>query len=292
MSARNGTSEIIWLAIVLIAVSIATSAMGLFMDSWRYIDEDEAVKDDEMAEGLSGSQGLNNLVVEYDLTKFMDGLLAGECSKELIKDMDSTDAECLDDDTILATFEISEMCDTAEDVLKDAKDAGMENDELDEYEEDVEDTCATADAGTTGSIILWFGFGSAIISMLLCVITAFSGDSGSRNAGSFGSLGAGLLMLGATLLWVVILPNGINGDSEDADLWVAGLNFYLTIVGGFLAVVAGIIALFAGGKGGQSFAAPMQAMPQQQFHQQQQQQQQFYQQQQQQQYEQPKQYKQ
>ena len=329
MSARSGTSGIIWLAIVLIAASIATSAMGLFMDSWRFIDEDEAEKEDEIGEGMSGSQGLNNVDVEYDLTKFYGGLIEGQCDefKESADDEDSgpKDSECLDDDTLQATFEISEMCDSAEDDLKDAKDAGITGDLLDEYEENAEDTCATADAGTTGSIILWIGFGSAIISMVLCVITASSGDSGSRVAGGFGSLSAGLLMIGATLLWVIILPHGISGDSKDADIWVGGLNFYLTIVGGFLAVVAGIIAFFAGRKGGQRFATPMHSMPQQQFQQQQhyqqpqqqqfnqqqhyqqpqqqqynqqpqqqhyQQQQQHYQQPQQQQYEQPKQYKQ
>ena len=54
MSARSGTSGVIWLAIVMIAVSIATSAMGLFMDSWRDIDEDEAVKEDESNKGILG----------------------------------------------------------------------------------------------------------------------------------------------------------------------------------------------------------------------------------------------
>ena len=273
MSARSGTTGLIWLAIVMIAVSIATSAMGLFMDSWRFIDEDEAVKEDETSEGISGSQGLNNLDVEYDLTKFFGGLIEGQCDefKENLDDGDRgpKDSECLDDDTLQATFELSEMCDDAEDDLKDAKDAGLTGDSLDEYEEDAEDICATADAGTTGSIILWIGFGSAIISMVLCVITAFSGDSGSRKAGGFVSLSAGLLMIGATLLWVIILPHGISGESKDDDFWIGGLNFYLTIVGGFLAVVAGIIAFFAGRKGGRRFATPMHAMPQPQFQQQQ-----------------------
>ena len=292
MSARGGTSGVIWLAIVMIAVSIATSAMGLFMDSWRFVDEDEAEKEDEMTKGISGSQGLNNVDVEYDLTKFYGGLIEGQCDefKDNMDDDDGgpTDSECLDDDTLQATFELSEMCDYAEEEYKDAKDyEWIADDDLDEYREDAEDTCDTADAGTTGSIILWIGFGGAMISMLLCVITAFSGDSGSRKAGGFSSLSAGLIMISASLIWVIMLPHGISGDSKDADFWVADLNFYLTIVGGFLAVVAGIIAFFAGRKGGRRFATPMHSMPQQQF-----QQQQHYQQPQQQQYNQQQHYQQ
>ena len=76
----------------------------------------------------------------------------------------------------------------------------------------------------------------------------------------------------AVLTWSLMLPNGIGGEDDD---WSASLNFYLTLVGAFLSLVAGIIAFVAVRRGGQNLNMPMQGASQQQ------QQQQYYQQQQQ-----------
>ena len=95
-----------------------------------------------MTKGISGSQGLNNVDVEYDLTKFYGGLIEGQCDefKDNMDDDDGgpTDSECLDDDTLQATFELSEMCDYAEEEYKDAKDYEWIADDDTEADEDTE----------------------------------------------------------------------------------------------------------------------------------------------------------
>ena len=283
MSARSGTSGIIWLAIVLIAASIATSAMGLFMDSWRTSDGVE-----DSPDGMSASSGLTTFQFEFDLKEFYDGDAEGECEElldEVEEDEDDVEYECADKNTLISSQDFSDLCEEADDAVKDAEDAGQDTTEIVDERNDV---CDTADAGQKGSIFLWVGFGVAIIALILSLVTAISGDSGSRKSAGLMMIFAGLLMPAAVVIWANTLPSGIGGEDND---WDAGLNVYLTIVGGVLAVVAGIIALLAGRKGDQSFAAPMHSM-QQQFQEQQFQQQQYYQQPQQQQYQQPEPYQQ
>ena len=119
------------------------------------------------------------------------------------------------------------------------------------------------------------------------MISAISRDSISRIVGGVTGLSGGLLMRVSVLVWVQMLPNGIGGEDNDLD---AGLYFYLTLVVGFLSLVAGIIAFFAKRSGGRSYSSP--AYDQQDFNQQEQ----FYQEQtqnyQQQQYQQPEPYQQ
>jgi len=110
--------------------------------------------------------------------------------------------------------------------------------------------------------------------MIFCIISAFVSNSGLRmSAGLIGNL-SGLFMCSSAILWLTLLPK------EDIDInegeWDLGVNFILTLVGGFLAIVAGIIALNAKKRrGGKRYNYHM---PQQQNFQQQnyQQQQQFY----------------
>ena len=292
MSARNGTSGIIWIAVALIAASIATSTMGLFMDSWRTFDTVDVDEDGKKVDlnGSSGYTGLNTITSKYDFKKFFDGYYEDECY-DLIEDGtldDEGDVECLDKNTLLITTELSEMCEEAEDDVQDIEDDGdYDSEYLEDKRDDRDGLCQTESAGSTGTILLWIGFGTAIISMILCVICAFVGHSGTRLSGGFIGMASGLLMCASAILWLTLLPTGDQDLNEGS--WDLGLNFILTLVGGFLAVVAGIITMAAGKRGGKSYNAPMQAMPQQQYQQQQQQQQYP---QQQQQYEQPKQYKQ
>ena len=275
MSARNGTSGIIWIAVALIAASIATSTMGLFMDSWRTFDTVDVDEDGKKVDldGSSGYTGLNTFTLKYDFKKFIDGYYEDECY-DLIEDgtlEDEVDAECLDKNTLLITTELSEMCEEAEDDVQDIEDDGdYDSEYLEDKRDDRDGLCQTESAGSTGTILLWIGFGTAIISMILCVICAFVGHSGTRLSGGFIGMASGLLMCASAILWLTLLPTGDQDLNEGS--WDLGLNFILTLVGGFLAVVAGIITMAAGKRGGKSYNAPMQAMPQQQYQQQQQQQ--------------------
>ncbi|RJU86054.1 MAG: hypothetical protein DWC02_05290 [Candidatus Poseidoniales archaeon] len=261
--ARTRTSGIIWISVVLLAVAITTSTLGLFMESWRvsdeFVEKDYDGEESEV-EGVSFSSGLNNLVMTYDFSEFADGYYEDQCDDDLedsASEQRGQNAECIDDNTLILTMELSDRCELLEENYDDIIDDG---DYSSEYEEETKDerdgVCQSESAGTTGTILLWIGFGTAITSMIICVISAFVAHSGVRLSGGFVGITSGLLMCASTILWLILLPD------EKIDLnqgeWDLGVNFILTLVGGFLAVVAGVIALVAGRKGGGNFNSPMQ----------------------------------
>lgn len=261
--ARTRTSGIIWISVVLLAVAITTSTLGLFMESWRvsdeFVEKDYDGEESEV-EGVSFSSGLNNLVMTYDFSEYADGYYEDQCDDDLedsASEQRGQNAECIDDNTLILTMELSDRCELLEENYEDIIDDG---DYSSEYEEETKDerdgVCQSESAGTTGTILLWIGFGTAITSMIICVISAFVAHSGVRLSGGFVGITSGLLMCASTILWLILLPD------EKIDLnqgeWDLGVNFILTLVGGFLAVVAGVIALVAGRKGGGNFNSPMQ----------------------------------
>ena len=256
MSVRSGTTGLIWLAIVMIAVSIATSAMGLFMDSWRTIEEDDA---GERSEGLTSTSydcsNVDNDDGEKDSCKAL-GTIIALGYEDAVEKYGDGDADDIPEDGVL---EHDSRCDNFEEF---GELSGAEEDEI---EDDVEDCKDVASAGETGSTVLWIGFGVASISLIFCFITAITRDSGTRIGAGIAALSGGLLMGVSVLVWSQMLPNGIGGEDND---WDAGLNFYLTLVGGFLSLVAGIIAFFAKRSGGRSYTSP--AYEQQDFNQQEQ----------------------
>ena len=58
--AGTRTSGIIWISVVLMAASITTSTLGLFMDSWRTFDA--VNEENEKIDGLEGRTGLKQLL--------------------------------------------------------------------------------------------------------------------------------------------------------------------------------------------------------------------------------------
>jgi hypothetical protein len=154
-------------------------------------------------------------------------------------------------------MELSNRCELLEENYDDIIDDGDYSSEYEEKTKDERDgVCQSESAGTTGAILLWIGFGTAITSLIICVISAFVAHSGVRLSGGFVGITSGLLICASAILWLILLPD------EKIDLnqgeWNLGVNFILTLLGGFLALVAGVIALTAGRKGGRSFNSPMQ----------------------------------
>ena len=270
--AGSRTSGIIWISVVLMAAAITTSTLGLFMDSWRTFDAVD--EDKEEIEGWKGGTGLTTITMEYDFRKFGDGFLEDSCDSEFEDDVEEPglEVECEDKNTLVMTIDISEACEEAEKQLKEIEDDEDEDSEyVQEQRDEVDGLCQTDSAGTTGSILLWVGFGTAILCTVLCIISAFVSNSGLRlSAGLIGTF-SGLLMCASAILWLTLLPK------EDIDInegvWDLGINFILTLAGGFLAIMAGVITLNAKKRGGKRYNYQM---PQQQNYQQEQQ---FYQQQ-------------
>ena len=251
------------------AAAITTSTLGLFMDSWRTFDAVD--EDKEEIDGWKGGTGLTTITMEYDFRKFGDGFLEDSCDSEFEDDVEEpgVDVECEDKNTLVMTLDISESCEDAEKQLKEIEDDGdIDSEYLQEQRDEVDGICQTDSAGTTGSILLWVGFGTAILSTVLCIISAFVSNSGLRlSSGLIGTF-SGLFMCASAILWLTLLP--VEDIDINEGVWDLGVNFFLTLVGGFLAIVAGIIALNAKKRGGKKYNYNM---SQEDF----QQQQQFYQ---------------
>lgn len=205
----------------MMALSLVLGILGVLGNAW--LDADPDAEDD--MEGFSMSSGLNNVVITYDLTKFMAGNAKGECDAmlEMQDDDDGMEAECEDDNTFVGTMSLSEMCDEAESDLADAKDAGIEGDDLDDAQESVDDICATASAGTMGTIGMWAGIVCALVATLMLVLP-MAGVDAMDAIPDMGKMivtwGAGGLMLLGMLLWYLMLPDG--DSSIGLHLWLAG----------------------------------------------------------------------
>lgn len=256
--AGSRTSGLILISVILIAISIATSAMGLFMDSWRVDDEDE--RDDDEP---SRSWGLTTIA--YDCSVIDDDEEEEWCKMMMIFMVegveDSQDNyDDIDDVPSKNSADASDMCDNLEEIAM-----AFEIDDDAEIKEDIEACEDTKSAGETTKIVLWIGFGLACLSSILCIVSAISRDSVTRIIGGITALSGGLVMGLSVLLYSMMLPDGIAGEDND---WQAGLNFYLTLVGGFLSLVAGFIAFLAKRSGGRSYSSP--AYQQQDFNQQEQ----------------------
>lgn len=136
-----------------------------------------------------------------------------------------------------------------------------------EYDDDNEcggDECSDmGSAGTAGLIFLWIAVAVAIGSLVLIGLNSF-GVYQSKFGMISAFVSGGLAIIGI-IIWLIMFPE-IEGLGEISN--GPGFSFYLAIIGGLLCISAGIISLVAGRGGGQSFNAPMQGIPQQQYNQQ------------------------
>jgi hypothetical protein len=166
------------------------------------------------------------MALTYDLTELVDGMMEGECDDMLEgmeEDQKDMEGECEDDDTLYATMSLSDMCDEAESDLADAKDAGLEGDDLDDAQKDTDDMCAAASAGTMGTIGMWAGVVCALVATLMLVLP-MAGVDAMDAIPDMGKMivtwGAGGLMLLGMLLWMIMMPEGES--SMGLHLWLAG----------------------------------------------------------------------
>ena len=205
----------------MMAVSLILGIIGVLGDAWLVSEDDEMDMD-----GLEVTYGLNNMALTYDLTELVGGMMEGECDDMLEgmeEDQKDMEGECEDDDTLYATVSLSDWCDDAESELADAKDAGLDGDDLDDAQKDTDDVCASASAGTMGTIGMWAGVVCALVATLMLVLP-MAGVDAMDAIPDMGKMivtwGAGGLMLLGMLLWYIMLPDG--DSSMGLHLWLAG----------------------------------------------------------------------
>ena len=104
---------------------------------------------------------------------------------------------------------------------------------------DDRDTCLDIPAaGSTGGIILWVGTLGALLGavMLGAGIMGRNLPANAEQHGKWAAIAAGVLMLLAVIVWWVLLP---ETDSDTS----AGMGVWMTVLGGVLAIVAGVLTL-------------------------------------------------
>ena len=100
------------------------------------------------------------------------------------------------------------------------------------------DTCLeTPAAGSTGSLVLWVGSIGAVLGALMlgAGTIGYRLPAETEKHGKWVGMAAGVLMLLAVLVWWVLLPD----TDTDAS---AGMGVWMTVLGGVLAIVAGVFA--------------------------------------------------
>jgi len=203
----------------MMALSLVLGIMAVLGSTW--LEMDGPTEDGDVMEGMSTTSGLNNIYITMDLTKYFDGVAEGECDamiKEIDDGTDESEYECKDDDTLVMTMSISDMCDAAQ---------------------SDDDTCAAATAGLMGTIGMWGGVVLALVATLMMVLP-MAGVDAMDAIPEMGqkviSWGAGGLMLLGMVLWYFMLPEG--DSTAGMSVWIAGAAMSIalgsTLIGQFI----------------------------------------------------------
>ena len=233
---EDSTSPMMWGAVACIVFALLLSVAGQFSHSW-------IVNNEEGGEGQT--VGLTTIRQDCSVTE-PD---AGETKQQAIdackafaygffaEDMDAATDELDDvddiDDTIIGDYE--DYCDN---VYTFTAPLMMGDQDALANLSDVRDTCLeTPAAGSTGGMILWLGSIGALLGtvMLASASIGRSLPAAAENHGKWAGMAAGVLMLLAVLVWWLLLP---ETDTDTS----AGMGVWMTVLGGVLGLVAGVLA--------------------------------------------------
>lgn len=232
----DGTTPMMWGAVACIVFALLLSMAGQFSHSWIVNNENEG-----------GSFGLTTARVDCSMA---EGDSSGDLSKEAVveqckitayvlyaEDMAAASAENLTADDIddVIVGQIEDVCDNS---YAFASTFAMGNESsLADLAED-RDTCLeTPAAGSTGGMILWLGSIGALLGTVMLASGSIgrSLPSNAEQHGKWAGMAAGVLMLLAVLVWWLLLP---DTDTDTS----AGMGVWMTVLGGVLGVVAGVLA--------------------------------------------------
>ena len=234
----GGTTPMMWAAVGCIVFALLLSMAGQFSHSW-------IVNNEEGSEGLSA--GLTT--VRYDcsqsettpessLTKqnvidqcklFTYGLLAEDMEAAAEENNSADDIN----DAIVGNYE--DYCDNT---YTFASAFAMGNETALRDLAESRDTCLeTPAAGSTGGLILWLGSVGALLGTLMLSAGSIGSTlpAQAEKHGKWAGMAAGVLMLLAVLVWWLLLP---DTDTDTS----AGMGVGMTVLGGVLAIVAGVLA--------------------------------------------------
>ena len=232
----GGTTPMMWAAVGCIVFALLLSMAGQFSHSWIVDNENEG-----------GSFGLTTVRVDCSVAEGDSSLnVSKEAAVEQCKvsaytfyaeDMEAASAENLTADDIndVIVGDIEDVCDNT---YTFASAFAMGNETALRDLAESRDTCLeTPAAGSTGGLILWLGSVGALLGTLMLSAGSIGSTlpAQAEKHGKWAGMAAGVLMLLAVLVWWLLLPDTDNDTS-------AGMGVWMTVLGGVLAIVAGVLA--------------------------------------------------
>ena len=232
----GGTTPMMWAAVGCIVFALLLSMAGQFSHSWIVDNENEG-----------GSFGLTTVRVDCNMAEGDPSVgVSKEAAVDQCKvtaytfyaeDMEAASAENLTADDIDDVI-VGDIEDVCENTYKLGAAFATGNETLMADLAESRDTCLeTPAAGSTGGLILWLGSVGALLGTVM-LASGSIGRSLPANAekhGKWAGMAAGVLMLLAVLVWWLLLP---DTDTDTS----AGMGVWMTVLGGVLGVVAGVLA--------------------------------------------------
>ena len=232
----GGTTPMMWAAVGCIVFALMLSMAGQFSHSWIVDNENEG-----------SSFGLTTVRVDCSVA---EGDSSVNVSKEVAvdqckvtaytfyaEDMEAAAAEnnTADDIDDVIVGDIEDVC---ENTYKVAAAFATGNETLMAELAESRDTCLeTPAAGSTGGLVLWLGSVGALLGTLMLSAGSIGSSlpAEAEKHGKWAGMAAGVLMLLAVLVWWLLLP---DTDTDTS----AGMGVWMTVLGGVLAIVAGVLA--------------------------------------------------
>ena len=232
----GGTTPMMWAAVGCIVFALLLSMAGQFSHSWIVDNENEG-----------GSFGLTTVRVDCNMAEGDPSVgVSKEAAVDQCKvtaytfyaeDMEAASAENLTADDIDDVI-VGDIEDGCENTYKLGAAFATGNETLMADLAESRDTCLeTPAAGSTGGLILWLGSIGALLGTVM-LASGSIGRSLPANAekhGKWAGMAAGVLMLLAVLVWWLLLP---DTDTDTS----AGMGVWMTVLGGVLGVMAGVLA--------------------------------------------------
>ena len=232
----SGTTPMMWAAVGCIVFALLLSMAGQFSHSWIVDNENEG-----------GSFGLTTVRVDCNMAEGDPSVgVSKEAAVDQCKvtaytfyaeDMEAASAENLTADDIDDVI-VGDIEDVCENTYKLGAAFATGNETLMADLAESRDTCLeTPAAGSTGGLILWLGSIGALLGTVM-LASGSIGRSLPANAekhGKWAGMAAGVLMLLAVLVWWLLLP---DTDTDTS----AGMGVWMTVLGGVLGVMAGVLA--------------------------------------------------
>ena len=235
--AAGGITPMMWAAVGCIVVALLLSIVGQFSHSWIVDNDNEGssfglttVRQDCSVEEADAELGLSKQEA-VDMCKVMAYSLYAE-------DMEAAAAEnrAADDIDDVIVGNTEDVCENSYKMVAPFFEGDEEG--LKELADGRETCLETPAAGSTGGIILWVGTLGALLGAVM-LGAGMMGQNLPANAeqhAKWAGIAAGALMLLAVIVWWVLLP---ETDTDTS----AGMGVWMTVLGGLLAIGAGVITL-------------------------------------------------